>query len=81
MFLKSLFWQGVNCLIKILLEVFVFDRKIRRILKGNWAKFYLKKYVRFGTAHTRVSTVQKNYQETLPPPLERDNSDLPLWQY
>ena len=46
MFLKSLFWQGVNSLIKIFLEVFVFDRKIRRILKGNWAKFYLRKYVR-----------------------------------
>ncbi len=48
MFLKSLFWQGVNNLIKIFLEIFVFDRKIRRILKGNWAKFYLRKYVRKG---------------------------------
>jgi len=46
MFLKSLFWQIVNSLIKIFLELFVFDRKIRRILKGNWAKFYLRKYVR-----------------------------------
>ena len=48
MFLKSLFWQGVNSLIKIFLEIFVFDRKIRRILKGNWAKFYLRKYVKKG---------------------------------
>ncbi len=45
MILKSLFWQLVNSIIKICLEVFVFDRKIRRILKGNWAKFYLRKYV------------------------------------
>ena len=46
MFLKSLFWQIINSLIKIFLEIFVFNRKIRRILKGNWAKFYLRKYVR-----------------------------------
>ena len=48
MFLKSLFWQVVNSLIKLFLEIFVFDRKIRRILKGNWAKIYLKKYVKKG---------------------------------
>lgn len=81
MFLKSLFWQIVNSLIKILLEVFVFNRKIRRILKGNWAKFYLRKYVRIGTAPTRVSTVHEVHQQTLPSPLERDNSDLLIWQY
>lgn len=49
MFLKSLFWQIVNSIIKICLEIFVFNRKIRRILKGNWAKFYLRKYVRIGS--------------------------------
>ena len=48
MILKSLFWQTVNSIIKICLELFVFDRKIRRILKGNWAKFYLRKYVNKG---------------------------------
>ncbi len=48
MILKSLFWQLVNSIIKICLEIFVFDRKIRRILKGNWAKFYLRKYVNKG---------------------------------
>ena len=45
MLIKSLFWQIINSIIKICLEIFVFDRKIRRILKGNWAKFYLRKYV------------------------------------
>ena len=79
MFLKSLFWQVINSLIKIFLELFVFDRKIRRILKGNWAKFYLRKYVRVGTAPTRVSKAHEVRQETLPSPVERDN--LPIWQY
>lgn len=79
MFLKSLFWHRVNSIIKIFLEVFIFNRKIRRILKGNWAKFYLRKYVRIGTTSTRVSTVYEVNQETLPSPLERD--DLPIWQY
>ena len=45
MLIKSLFWQIINSIVKICLEIFVFDRKIRRILKGNWAKFYLRKYV------------------------------------
>ncbi len=48
MYLKSLFWQFVNSIVKICLEIFVVDRKIRRILKGNWAKFYLRKYVKKG---------------------------------
>lgn len=70
MFLKSLFWQGVNSLIKILLEVFVFDRKIRRILKGNWAKFYLKKYVKKGCTNP---TPQSNPSK---------GGDVPtIWQY
>ena len=43
--IKSLFWQIVNVLIKLILELFVFNRKIRRILKADWARFYLRKYV------------------------------------
>ena len=35
-----------NCISKIFLELFVFDRQIRRILKGKFAKLYLRKYVR-----------------------------------
>ena len=31
---------------KICLEIFVFNRRIRRILKGDFAKFYLYKYVK-----------------------------------
>lgn len=50
MLIKSSFWQIINSIVKICLEIFVFDRKIRRILKGNWAKFYLRKYVVKGTS-------------------------------
>lgn len=37
--------QLFNSIKKIFLEVFIFNRKHRRILKGNIAKHYLKKYV------------------------------------
>ena len=72
MFLKSLFWQGVNSIIKIFLEVFVFDRKIRRILKGNWAKFYLRKYVR-----SRGKYINPNPQS----PPSRGGEVPIIWQY
>ncbi len=68
MILKSLFWQLVNSIIKICLEVFVFDRKIRRILKGNWAKFYLRKYVNRACKQTPKA-------ETVAEPL------MTIWQY
>ena len=45
-FIKSLFWQFINSVVKICLEIFVFNRRIRRILKGDFAKFYLHKYVK-----------------------------------
>ena len=44
-FLKSLFWQIINSILKINLEIFVFNRRVRRILKGDFAKFYLRKYI------------------------------------
>lgn len=72
MFLKSLFWQGVNSLIKIFLEIFVFDRKIRRILKGNWAKFYLRKYVSCKHLYTAPSQI---------PSLTPGEDNIPIWQY
>ena len=82
MFLKSLFWQVVNNLIKIFLEVFVFDRKIRRILKGNWAKFYLRKYVRGKyITSSQHSLAQVGYNDTIPSNKGENNIYLPLWQY
>ena len=47
-FLKSLFWQIINSILKINLEIFVFNRRVRRILKGDFAKFYLRKYIEEG---------------------------------
>lgn len=69
MYIKSLFWQAVNSIIKISLEIFVVDRKIRRILKGNWAKFYLRKYVN-RACRTNVDNPDKNHQHP-----------LTIWQY
>lgn len=36
----------LNSLSKVFLELFVFDKQIRRILKGKLGKLYLRKYVR-----------------------------------
>ncbi len=70
MLIKSLFWQIINSIVKICLEIFVFDRKIRRILKGNWAKFYLRKYVVQGC---------KDFNKTLSlPSLSPQETSLPL---
>ncbi len=76
MFIKSLFWQFINSIIKILLEVFVFNRKIRRILKGNWAKFYLKKYIKKGIKNSEKNTLPyiENTQKNL-------NKNSIIWQY
>lgn len=71
MFLKSLFWQIINCIIKLILEILVFNRKIRRILKGNWAKFYLRKYVNYGCKNINAGTESVNAK----------NNSVIIWQY
>ena len=78
MIFKSLFWQLVNSIIKICLEIFVFDRKIRRILKGNWAKFYLRKYVNKGCRlkpEVSASDGEKAGRNT------GKEEQAPVWQY
>jgi len=47
-FLRSLVWKIINSAVKLCLEVFVVNRRVRRILKGDFAKFYLRKYVARG---------------------------------
>ena len=42
--LRFLIFYPINCICKVFLEVFVFDRQIRSILKGKLAKVYIKKY-------------------------------------
>ena len=74
MFFKSLFWQGVNNLVKIFLELFVFNKKIRRILKGNWAKFYLRKYVKYGIRNQiSLPNITQEFPES--------DTDKIIWQY
>ncbi len=72
MILKSLFCQIINSIVKIFLEIFVFDRKIRRILKGNWAKFYLRKYVNKGC--------RLNICQPLSNSIKNQNKSF-IWQY
>jgi len=45
-FLRTIIFSPINSICKAFLEIFVFDKQIRRILKGKLAQIYLKKYVR-----------------------------------
>ncbi len=45
-YIRTAFFKTINAIVKIFLEIFVFDKQIRRILKGKSAKLYLKKYVK-----------------------------------
>ena len=62
--------QALNGIKKIFLEVFVFNRKIRWILKGNIAKHYLKTYVK------RVAKRGKNANLQIEPIKE-----YTIWQF
>ena len=44
-YIKSLIWQITNSIIKIFLELFVINKRVRRIMKGDFCKFYLRKYL------------------------------------
>ena len=57
-----------NNLVKIFLELFVFDRKLRARLKTRFAKAYLKKYVDYGI---KIKTT---------PQSEYKGNDI-IWQY
>lgn len=41
----SIIKSGLNSCVKLFLEVFIFDRKKRRILKGKFCQWYLKHYI------------------------------------
>lgn len=66
--MKSKIFYFINNLVKIFLELFVFDKRIRRVLKGNFCKFYLKDYIKF---------VEE--KEIKCPP--NTNQDYRIWQY
>lgn len=66
--IKSLFNQTKNSLFKIFIEVFIPNKRIRRIVKGDYAQKYLKKYVKIVR---KKSTPQTPLQPA--PPI--------IWQY
>lgn len=61
------YYQLLNNIVKILLELFIIDRKQRRRLKGNFCKWYLESY---------VQEVEKNYTKQ---PIEEKT--YRIWQY
>ena len=65
--IKSYLYFTLNNFVKISLELFVFDKKLRRILKGNFCKWYLKPYIR------------KIKNENIP--LSQTPKSYKIWQY
>lgn len=45
-YINTFIFKTLNSICKIFLEIFIFDKQIRSILKGKLAKLYLKKYVK-----------------------------------
>lgn len=68
-FFRTVFFSSLNSICKILLEVLIFDKQIRRILKGKIAKIYLKKYVKYAL------------NVNLESELEKSNNEKVIWQY
>ena len=67
-YLKLRYFQSLNNVVKILLELFVFNRKKRRRLKGNFCKWYLRKY---------INQVEKNSIQ----PFSKNEKPYRIWQY
>ncbi|MGN1154171.1 MAG: capsular polysaccharide synthesis protein [Candidatus Gastranaerophilaceae bacterium] len=66
--LKSFFFRTLNSIVKLCLELFVFNKRTRRKLKGNFCKWYLKNY---------IDTVENRYIE----PKYTDSKPYRIWQY
>lgn len=61
--LKSYLYSMLNSLVKISLELLVFDRKLRRRLKGNFCKWYLKPYIQtIESEDIKLSKTPKEYR-------------------
>jgi hypothetical protein len=69
------FAKFLNNIIKFFLELFVFDKKKRSIIKSRWAKKYLKNYV--DSAVKNVVQVQSTCDDKIHSP---GNSNI-IWQY
>ncbi len=60
----------VNGIKKLCLEIFIPNRKIRRIMKGEMAKNYLKKYVKAAIKETETQTFE-----------QKEIKDYTIWQF
>ncbi len=66
-FLHNYFYIILNFLVKTFLELFVFDKKIRRLLKGRFCKWFLSNYIK------RIESQNIN--------LINNCSSYRIWQY
>lgn len=57
--IRSIFFKTINSIFKVFIELFIFDKQIRRIIKGKSAKLYLKKYVKKACKITLKPTEEK----------------------
>lgn len=68
-FFRTIVFSSINSICKIFLEIFIFDKQIRRILKGKLVKIYLKKYVK----DALKINIEKNEK--------KHNDKIIIWQY
>lgn len=57
------YYKLLNNIVKILLEIFIIDRKQRRRLKGNFCKWFLKPFIyEIETQYIPAAYIQKEYK-------------------
>ena len=66
-YFQNRYYQLINTVAKLFLEVFIFNKNKRRKLKGNLCKWYLKPY---------IEQVEKNYIK-----LPKKEKKYRIWQY
>ena len=66
--IETMFFKELNNIVKIFLELFVFNKNKRRRMKGNFCKWYIKKY---------INKVEQNYIK----PFSSVNQKYRIWQY
>lgn len=65
------FLKFKNIIFKILIEIFIFNKKKRKIIKARWAKKHVRKYVEEAIENLDVSLLQK----------ETCHDSKIIWQY
>lgn len=69
-----------NNIFKILIELFVFDKKKRSIIKARWAKKHLKKYVDAAVLKTLETSFEDESAFEFKNPSIKPDEDI-IWQY